>query len=133
MAMSPLSNHALFVQISRSPLPRFYAVGLPISLSSDDPLQFHLSREALLEEYAVSAHLFKLSAVDLSEIARQSVLQSGFEDPVKRYWLGNNYKAAGASGNDISLSNVPNIRLLFRWELLLGERHLVVSEASLEQ
>lgn len=42
--MSPLSNNALFLTVERNPLPTFFQVGLNVSLSTDDPLQFHFTK-----------------------------------------------------------------------------------------
>lgn len=39
-------------------------------------------QEALMEEYAIAAQVWKLSTCDLCEIARNSVLQSGFSHQV---------------------------------------------------
>lgn len=39
-------------------------------------------KEALMEEYAIAAQLWKLSTCDLCEIARNSVLQSGLSHQV---------------------------------------------------
>jgi AMP deaminase len=44
LAMSPLSNNALFLTYERNPFPDFHKVGLNISLSTDDPLQFHFTK-----------------------------------------------------------------------------------------
>lgn len=44
MAMSPLSNNALFLTYERNPLPDFFKTGLNVSLSTDDPLQFHFTK-----------------------------------------------------------------------------------------
>lgn len=44
IAMSPLSNNALFLSYERNPLPEFFKVGLNVSLSTDDPLQFHFTK-----------------------------------------------------------------------------------------
>ncbi|XP_008409109.1 AMP deaminase 3b [Poecilia reticulata] len=77
IAMSPLSNNSLFLQYSKNPLREFLHKGLCVSLSTDDPMQFHYTKEALMEEYAIAAQLWKLSTCDLCEIARNSVLQSG--------------------------------------------------------
>jgi len=55
--MSPLSNNALFLTYERNPLPDFFKTGLNVSLSTDDPLQFHFTKEPLLEEYSVAAHV----------------------------------------------------------------------------
>ena len=75
IAMSPLSNNALFLSYERNPFPDFFKIGLNISLSTDDPLQMHFTKvgvfdvfnrnndvlmpiqEPLLEEYSVAAHV----------------------------------------------------------------------------
>jgi len=42
--MSPLSNNSLFLNYHRNPLSEFLARGLLVSLSTDDPLQFHFTK-----------------------------------------------------------------------------------------
>ncbi|KAI9465078.1 AMP deaminase [Lactarius psammicola] len=127
IAMSPLSNNALFLTYERNPLPDFFKAGLNVSLSTDDPLQFHFTKEPLLEEYSVAAHILKLSQSSLCELARNSVIQSGFEMEVKRHWLGQGFYLPGAAGNDIhkASTNVPNGRLKFRHDTLLEELALI--------
>lgn len=44
IAMSPLSNNSLFLSYHRNPLPEYLSRGLMISLSTDDPLQFHFTK-----------------------------------------------------------------------------------------
>lgn len=44
IAMSPLSNNSLFLNYHRNPLPEYLARGLVVSLSTDDPLQFHFTK-----------------------------------------------------------------------------------------
>ena len=44
IAMSPLSNNSLFLNYQRNPLPEYQARGLMVSLSTDDPLQFHFTK-----------------------------------------------------------------------------------------
>ena len=68
IAMSPLSNNALFLTFDRNPFPEYFQRGLNVSLSTDDPLQFHYTREPLIEEYSVAAQIWKLSSVDMCEI-----------------------------------------------------------------
>jgi AMP deaminase len=70
-----------------------------VSLSTDDPLQFHYTKEPLIEEYSIAAQVWKFSTCDQCEIARNSVLQSGFEHCVKLQWLGKNYWMEGPLGN----------------------------------
>ena len=45
--MSPLSNNALFLTYERNPLKEFFKTGLNVSLSTDDPLQFHFTKVRL--------------------------------------------------------------------------------------
>ncbi|CAJ0938051.1 unnamed protein product, partial [Mesorhabditis belari] len=91
IAMSPLSNNSLFVSYQKNPMHEFMQKGLNVSLSTDDPLQFHYTKEALMEEYSIAAQVWKLSSCDMCELARNSVLQSGFEDKVKIHWLGREF------------------------------------------
>jgi AMP deaminase len=39
LCMSPLSNNSLFLDYHKNPFPTFFARGLSLSLSTDDPLQ----------------------------------------------------------------------------------------------
>ncbi|KAL0316412.1 UNVERIFIED_CONTAM: AMP deaminase [Sesamum radiatum] len=114
LAMSPLSNNSLFLDYHRNPFPMFFLRGLNVSLSTDDPLQIHLTKEPLVEEYSIAASVWKLSSCDLCEIARNSVYQSGFSHALKSHWIGKEYYKRGPDGNDIHKTNVPHIRLEFR-------------------
>ncbi|KAJ6922560.1 AMP deaminase-like isoform X4 [Populus alba x Populus x berolinensis] len=114
LAMSPLSNNSLFLDYHRNPFPMFFLRGLNVSLSTDDPLQIHLTKEPLVEEYSIAASVWKLSSCDLCEIARNSVYQSGFSHALKSHWIGNEYYKRGPDGNDIHKTNVPHIRVEFR-------------------
>jgi len=72
------------------------------------------------------------------EIARNSVVQSGFEDICKKYWIGENYKSQEADDtcnkqnflNEIKFltsllgfekTNVPHTRYLYRMDTLKSE------------
>uniref|UniRef100_A0A8C8SYM9 AMP deaminase n=1 Tax=Pelusios castaneus TaxID=367368 RepID=A0A8C8SYM9_9SAUR len=121
IAMSPLSNNSLFLEYSKNPLREFLHKGLHISLSTDDPMQFHYTKEALMEEYAIAAQVWKLSTCDSCEIARNSVIQSGLSDKEKQKFLGVNYYKEGPEGNDIRKTNVAQIRMAFRYETLCNE------------
>jgi AMP deaminase len=121
VAMSPLSNNALFLAYERNPFLSYFRRGLNVSLSTDDPLQFAFTKEPLIEEYSVAAQIYKLSAVDMCELAKHSVEQSGFEHIVKQKWLGGNYHMPGVVGNDMARSNVPSVREAFRHETLTQE------------
>ncbi|OXB67232.1 hypothetical protein ASZ78_015873 [Callipepla squamata] len=98
IAMSPLSNNSLFLSYHRNPLPEYLSRGLMVSLSTDDPLQFHFTK-------------------------------------VKSYWLGPHYLKEGPEGNDIRRTNVPDIRVGYRFETLCQELTLItqaVQSAELE-
>lgn len=125
ISMSPLSNNVLFLAYERNPFPEYFARGLNVCLSTDDPLQFHFTREPLMEEYSVAAQIWKLSSVDMCEIARNSCLASGFALETKKRWLGEHCDLPGPLGNSIEKTNVPGRRLAFRHELLSKERELV--------
>src|SRR5436305_11109400 len=89
IAMSPLSNNALFLTYDRNPFIGYFKKGLNVSLSTDDPLQFAFTKEPLIEEYSVAAQIYKLSNVDMCELARHSVLQSGTAAAIQDRWQGN--------------------------------------------
>ncbi|KAK5111058.1 putative zinc finger protein [Meristemomyces frigidus] len=125
VAMSPLSNNALFLAYERNPFLQYFRRGMNVSLSTDDPLQFAFTKEPLIEEYAVAAQIYKLSAVDMCELARHSVLQSGFEYSVKQRWLGSQFHLPGVAGNDMAKVNVPDIREAFRHETWLQEMSMI--------
>ena len=118
IAMSPLSNNKLFLDYNKSPFPKYFAMGMNVSLSTDDPLMLHYTKEALVEEYAVATQVWKLSTTDQCEIARNSVLQSGLEAKYKLFYLGKDY-------SDIRETNVPTIRLAFRKETMNLEMQLL--------
>ncbi|KAL8730610.1 MAG: hypothetical protein Q9166_003923 [cf. Caloplaca sp. 2 TL-2023] len=124
IAMSPLSNNALFLAYDRNPFQVYFRRGLNVSLSTDDPLQFAYTKEPLIEEYSVAAQICKLSAVDMCELAQHSVMQCGFEHELKQRWLGPNYHLPGVQGNNVAKTNVPNLREGFRHSTLQHEREM---------
>lgn len=63
VAMSPLSNNKLFVEYNKSPFPKYFAQGLNVSLSTDDPLMLHYTKDPLLEEYSVAGQVLVLLIV----------------------------------------------------------------------
>uniref|UniRef100_A0A8C9T9R5 AMP deaminase n=1 Tax=Scleropages formosus TaxID=113540 RepID=A0A8C9T9R5_SCLFO len=125
IAMSPLSNNSLFLEYAKNPLLEFHQKGLVVSLSTDDPMQFHYTKEPLMEEYAIAAQVFKLSTCDMCEISRNSVLQSALSHEEKLHYLGDSYLKEGPEGNDIRKTNVAQIRMAFRYETLCYELNLI--------
>ena len=61
VSISPLSNNFLLKKINEYPFPKLFKRGLNVTLSTDDPLLFHMSDDALLEEYSVARASFDLS------------------------------------------------------------------------
>ena len=122
IAMSPLSNNALFLTYERNPFPKYFSRGLNVSLSTDDPLQISFTKEPLMEEYSVAVQIYKFSNVDMCELAENSVLQSGFEYALKRHWLGQKFHKWGVEGNDVNKTNVPQLRKSHREKTLEYEK-----------
>jgi AMP deaminase len=129
LSMSPISNSALFLEYAKNPAHEFFLRGLNVALSTDDPLQFAMTREPLLEELSVFAAVNRCSNTDLCELARNSVLQSGFEACIKRRWLGPKWYLAGHSGNDPRKTNIPSMRLKYRYDTLVEEINLLWENA----
>ncbi|CAG01709.1 unnamed protein product, partial [Tetraodon nigroviridis] len=132
IAMSPLSNNSLFLEYAKNPLLEFHKKGLVVSLSTDDPMQFHYTKEPLMEEYAIAAQVFKLSTCDMCEIARNSVLQSGMSHEEKVHFLGKDYLKEGPEGNDIRKTNVAQVRMAYRYETLCYELNLIMEGLKTE-
>lgn len=124
LAVSPLSNDILFIPLQESPFGTFFKRGLNVSLSTDDPLIIHLTEDALIEEYVVAARTFRLSMTDMCEIARNSVLQSGFEKAFKHWWIGGMEEDEGDVEKQ-EKSNVPAMRLQFRADNLQSEMDML--------
>uniref|UniRef100_A0A8C8ZQ42 AMP deaminase n=1 Tax=Prolemur simus TaxID=1328070 RepID=A0A8C8ZQ42_PROSS len=117
IAMSPLSNNSLFLSYHRNPLPEYLSRGLMVSLSTDDPLQFHFTK------------------VRVRQAAGQDWLQlcpSPHLLQVKSHWLGPNYTKEGPEGNDIRRTNVPDIRVGYRHETLCQELALITQAVQSE-
>lgn len=114
--VSPLSNNALFLYFLNNPFPEFFRRGLNVSLSTDDPMMFHQTQEPLIEEYSIAARVWGFSQNDLCEIARNSVLQSGFEHEFKRDAIGDRWYMSSSLGNDPNRTHLSDIRVAFRFE-----------------
>eukprot|EP00531_Pseudo-nitzschia_arenysensis_P009536 CAMPEP_0116144240 /NCGR_PEP_ID=MMETSP0329-20121206/15900_1 /TAXON_ID=697910 /ORGANISM="Pseudo-nitzschia arenysensis, Strain B593" /LENGTH=716 /DNA_ID=CAMNT_0003639657 /DNA_START=105 /DNA_END=2255 /DNA_ORIENTATION=+ len=123
LSVAPLSNNFLFRKIADSPFLKFFRRGLNVTLSTDDPLLFHMSDDPLLEEYSVARATFDLSMTDMMEIARNSVLQSGFEEEFKEKYLGKDFRR-GVTFCDEHKTHVPLIRAKYRAEHLAIEHML---------
>jgi AMP deaminase len=68
-----------------------------------------------------------MSTTDISELARNSVLQSGFSREWKAKWLGENYwRSNFVEANDPVKSNIPMERVVFRQERFSGEMNYIM-------
>ncbi|XP_065576400.1 AMP deaminase 2-like [Artemia franciscana] len=121
ITMSPMSDNSIFLRYSKHPFYDFFTRGLVTSLGTNSPLQFHFTSDPLMEEYAVATQVWTLTATDQVELAKNSVLLSGFPNSVKTSWLGLNYKEEGTKGNDIAKTKVPDIRITYRHKSLHTE------------
>jgi AMP deaminase len=120
--VSPSSNNFLFLKLKDSPFFTFFKRGLNVSLSTDDPMIFHMTPHPLMEEYSICRIFWSMSTTDISELARNSVLQSGFTRDWKVKWLGETYWMSNqVEANDPVKSNVPMERVIFRHDRLSGE------------
>ena len=45
---------------------------------------------------------------------------------VKQHWLGQYYDEEGVAGNDITRTNIPNVRVAYRYETLSEEMKLIL-------
>lgn len=52
---------------------------------------------------------------------------------VKSYWLGPHYLKEGPEGNDIRRTNVPDIRVSYRFETLCQELTLITQAVQSEE
>ncbi|KAJ9467163.1 AMP deaminase [Diplonema papillatum] len=116
IAVSPISNNSLFLDLEQNPFPEFFQRGLSVSLSTDDPLFFHQTQEPLVEEYSVASKLWRLSSTDLCEIARNSTRHCGFDHAMKSDWGGPLYFLDSSIANDIRRTHVPDTRIAYRFE-----------------
>jgi len=127
ISVSPISNNSLFLKIKDSPFPHFFRRGLNVTLSTDDPLMFHCTNQPLLEEYTASRLVFGMQAVDLCEIAANSVRQSAFPLERKAAALGDKvYEPTpcglpGPYAWKPASCNIPERRLLYRRQCLAEE------------
>ena len=72
-------------------------------------------KDPLLEEYVTAKHAWKLNPADMCELARNSVLMSGYTNEEINSWIDD------YNENDISKTNVPQLRLKYRQDNLKNE------------
>lgn len=92
ITLSPLSESSVHILCyDDDPFPAFFRRGLNVTLSTDSPLLQHRTEEPLIEEYALAFQAWKLSLVDMYEIARNSVVNSSFSSQEKEGWIGKKF------------------------------------------
>lgn len=125
MTVSPLRDHLDgTVSYRNNPLPNFLHRCFKVTVSTEAPLHFHHSTNPLVEEYATAQKTFRLSALDMTELAHNSVTISSFPETTKQEWLGDRY-GLGVAGNVFQRSQVTNARLAFREESWQLERNML--------
>ena len=120
-----LAENSLYVKIRDNPFYEYFKQGMVVTLSTDNPRAIHLTPEPLLEEYAVAVQTWRLRAADQAELARNSILISGFSDQEKTTWLGPDFHKK----NDPAKSGISDIRAQYRQECLQDERSFVLETA----
>lgn len=125
LVMMPLCNNGMGLPYMQNPFPVFFRRGLLVTLTTNQPLLFHHSKEPLIEEYGTASKLFQLSGTDACEIALNSVIVSSFPADVKALWLGDSFLQEGIQGNMLEFSKVPTCRLVLRQELWQTELNII--------
>ncbi|CCW61849.1 unnamed protein product [Phytomonas sp. EM1] len=132
LAIVPLSNNALFCKYSDNPFPTFFRQGLNVSLGTDGALMFHNTEQPLLEEYTTAQNVWSLSAADVCEIAKRSVLMSGFSPRMKAQWLGDRFFLHSVVGNDVEKSHLPMTRCALRYDVYMDEISYLEARAAMD-
>uniref|UniRef100_A0A8C9NJH4 AMP deaminase n=1 Tax=Serinus canaria TaxID=9135 RepID=A0A8C9NJH4_SERCA len=129
IAMSPLSNNSLFLEYAKNPLLDFHQKGLMVSLSTDDPMQFHYTKRVLSHEGGVLQCVLSHEGCPLPHrgcpVPRRGVLQCLLSHEEKVKFLGEKYEEDGPDGNDIRKTNVAQIRVAYRYETWCYELNLI--------
>lgn len=121
VTVSPLSNNTKVLDYLDNPFPKFFRRGLMVTLGTDGPLMYHHTQEPLLEEYSIASKIWKLSPNDMCEIARNSVLLSGFSPSFKQERLGKMYFLSSSASNDSSRTHLSDVRVAYRFETYHSE------------
>ncbi|AQZ09781.1 YBR284W and YJL070C [Zygosaccharomyces parabailii] len=128
-----------------NPFLTMLKVGMKVSLSSNSVL-FNKSYtlDPIIEEYSVAASIYLLEAADLCELARNSVICSGYEGFYKAHWAGLKVQKSpfehevigctetwyDTEENTSHRHNVPIIRRLFRKDSLDQEWEFILDQQS---
>ncbi|CAD2220171.1 Adenosine/AMP deaminase, putative [Angomonas deanei] len=119
--LSPLSNNSNVCGYLSNPFYRLFRRGLFVSLGTDSPLMYHHTQEPLIEEYSIASKIWKLTQNDMCEIARNSVLISGFSPAFKQEQLGERFFLSSSIGNDASCTHLSDVRVSYRFETYHSE------------
>jgi len=126
LSMAILKENSIIVDYKDHPFNKFLKRGLNVTISTASPLQIHFTNDPLAEEYAIASQFWKLGPVEIAEIARNSVLLSGFDHEIKKNSLGDHYDQGV---NDPNRTDIPEIRYQYRFTCLERELELINSIA----
>eukprot|EP00477_Mikrocytos_mackini_P000351 GAHX01000373.1.p1 GENE.GAHX01000373.1~~GAHX01000373.1.p1 ORF type:complete len:684 (+),score=166.21 GAHX01000373.1:35-2053(+) len=124
------SNNYLFKNFKKNPFKELFEMGLNVTVSTDDPLQFHITGQPLIEEYALARQYYKLTDCDILEIAKNSVRQSGLDCIVKVRRLGMGYDKPRTYSYPTKITGVSSCRYRFREDQLYDEIRFLCLAAS---
>jgi len=122
ISMAILKEDAVIVNYKDHPFNKFLKRGLNVTIATASPLQIHFTNDPLAEEYAIASQFWKLGPPDIAEIARNSVLISGFDHETKKKAIGDLYDQGF---NDPSKTSIPQIRFDYRKTSLDNEIYLI--------
>ncbi|CCK68960.1 metallo-dependent hydrolase superfamily protein KNAG_0B05270 [Huiozyma naganishii CBS 8797] len=122
----------------KNPFMKMLRIGFKVCISSRSVLfNSSYTLEPMIEEYSVAASIYLLNAADLCELARNSVISSGYNGFYKAHWSGIVIENNGDNVMSDPLGlidmwndkpednrirhNVPNIRRKYRTETLEQE------------
>ena len=106
-SLSPTSNNYLSRSYKCLHLDVLFNVGLLMSISTDDPLMFHMTDDPLLEELAIVKNMYNFSLVDIYELIINShMIRNNIKD--LQSYISNNKSIK--SINKILLEKRQNIR-----------------------
>jgi len=126
---SVVSEDSLYIAYEGNPFASLFRRGLNVTLSTDNPLLLHYTAEPLNEEYAIAAQIYKLSECDLCEIARNSMLQTGFFPSSSSDPAAMKRGRRNSGFYDINhYTGVPVVRLCMREEIFRDEWLLINKE-----
>ncbi|CCK73550.1 metallo-dependent hydrolase superfamily protein NDAI_0G05670 [Naumovozyma dairenensis CBS 421] len=130
---------------TQNPFMNMFKMGFKLSISSNSVLyNSSYTSEPIIEEFSVAASIYLLNAADLCELARTSVICSGYDGYYKQHWSGINVNKTNDSFGKDTIGmvdewfdnesdtrikhNVPTIRRQYRKNTWDQEWHFIKNE-----